>query len=333
MCSKLTSEIKAQEEQQLDTIGEASFKNITDLFVESRSPCEGVQKVTENTQLALQSIQTQLNESYNLQLKSMDSCCETSWKNLTELLNQQVSQVTSGQMDIKFDKLLSELANKINKNYRTMQGNKQQLVEHQRRSENKTLELETEMKTSIERLQESNNQILTQQTQTHNQFTELTTKTNQTIKNFEILQSDVQQLIKIQQKSDAKITTSIEEITQLSIKIKDLQSGMATKTNQPNKNFEKLQSDVQQIAEIQQQSDKKTLEAQAEMKKSIERNQESSNQIFIQANKNIEALQTSVQQLVDDNQKMRAVILNISGQLTDLLETVLTDIESRPNRK
>jgi Malectin domain len=113
--------------------------------------------------------------------------------------------------------------------------------------------------------------------------------------------------------------TNIEKLhNQSTEQMNKLQSELATKADQTNKNYEKLQADVQQLAEIQQKSD----ERQAAMKTSIERNQESSNQIHNsqteltsksnQANKNIEALQVSVQQLVEDNQKMRAEIKQLN---------------------
>jgi Malectin domain len=377
-CSKPTGKVQAQDELRADINCEESLKNITDLLEESRSSCK-------NTQLELERLQTQLNKSSNLLQKNMDSCCEMSWTNLTELLNPQVSQIYTE---------MKSLATKTNKNIEALQTDVHQLVEIQKRPEEKTLELETEIKTSIAQIHESNNQILTQQIQIHNQSTErmdiklseLTTKTNQANIHFEKLQSDVQQLIEIQQKSEPRMTTSIETILQtsneiltqqshiqnesvkqLNTKLEYLQSELTTKTNKDNKNFDNLQSGVQQLAKVQQKSDQKTFEVQAEMKKSIERNQESSNQIFIQqmhiqnsmsdlasksnqANKNIEALQASVQQLVDDNQKMRAeikqmtekmtsevpaeegslkaVILEITSQLNDIREVVLTNAEA-----
>jgi hypothetical protein len=322
-CSKPTGKVQAQDEQRADINCEESLKNITDLLEESRSSYE-------NTQLELEILQTLQDKNSNL-----DSCYEMSWKNLTELLNQQ--------MDIKFEKFHLDLGIKTKKHIEALQNDVQQLAEIQRRSEEKTLELETEIKTSIAQIHESNNQILTQQIQIYNQSTErmdielseLTTKTNQANKNFEKLQFDVQQLIEIQQKSEPKMTKSIETINiqnesvkQLNIKLEDLQSELTTKTNQATRNFEKLQSGVQQLAEVQQKSDQKTLLVQAEMKKSIAQIHESNNQILTQqmqihnqstermdiklselttntnqANKNFEKLQFDVQQLLEIQQR------------------------------
>jgi chromosome segregation ATPase len=207
--------------------------------------------------------------------------------------------------------------------------------------------LQLDLTTKIDQTNTNITKLHSRSTEMNNKIEELqlefATKTNQTNKSLDKLQADVQQLVEIQQKSDEKqaaMKTSIERnqessnqnfmqqmrfqnrsTEQLHIKIEELQFELATKTNLTNKSLDKLQADVQQLAEIQQKSDEK----QAAMKTSIERNQESSNQIFIQqmhihnsqtelttksnqANRNIEALQVSVQQLAEDSQKMRAEI-------------------------
>jgi Malectin domain len=299
------------------------------------SPDERQKLVSSNTNEFLDFDQTKMHprctKTKTSSINSLESnqnvtanFCEIKLNNITELLNQQFPKIqtdvmssieqaqiefilqqnqSTGRMDIKFERLQLAMTTKIEKlhNKSTEQMNKLQ--------------------------------------------SELATKADQTNKNFEKLQADVQQLAEIQQKSDEKqlevqsaMKTSIEQCQkssnqnqqmryqkksteQLNNKIEKLQLDFATKTNQTNKNFEKLQADVQQLADFQQKSDEK----QAAMKTSIERNQESSNQIIAQqmmihtslseatvksnqANKNIEVLQVSVQQLVEDNQKMRAEI-------------------------
>jgi Malectin domain len=188
-CSGQASQVQAQEEQHLDITSE-----------ERKASCEGLQNVALNT-LALQSLQIQLNESFNLQQKSIDSCCQMSWKNL----NQQVSQATSNQIlmhqniscaqfDIKVEKLQSDFGHKIDKNFETLQ-----------KFDKKTSETQAEMKKSIERNHESNYQMFIQQMHIHNSLTELTSKSNQANKNMEALQASVQQLVDDNQKMRAEI--------------------------------------------------------------------------------------------------------------------------------
>jgi hypothetical protein len=314
-----------------------------------------IQKKSDEKQLKVQSAmktsieqsQESGNQNFIQQMRSYDQSTERIELKIEKLHNQ------STETNIKTEKLQLEFAtntNQTNKNFEKLQADVKQLAEIQQKSDEK----QAAMKTSIEQSQESSNQNFIQQMRVHNQSTEqlnikietlqldFATRTDKTNKYFDKLQTDVQQLAEIQQKSDEKqaaMKTSIEQsqessnqnfIQQMRFHNQSTEQ-LNIKIDKTNKNFEKLQADVQQLAEIQRKSDEK----QAAMKTSIERNQESSNQIFIQqmhihnsqmeltsksnqANKNIEVLQVSVQQIVEDNKKMRAEIKQMNLEVQDV---------------
>jgi Malectin domain len=218
--------------------------------------------VGNDQQTILNEIQNQPKEISNIEMK-----IEAGLKNITELQNQQLVNIkkemkstvletiqhtsnqilmeqsriqnqSAEQMDIKFERLHSELIVKTgqtDKKMLTLQNDVQQLLKIQEKTDKKTAEIPTEIETSIaQQMQLIQNQTIeTLITKFESLQSELTTQTIQANKNFEMLQIIVRMLVDDNRKMQAEIK-QIAEKKEESAKCDSLKSDMQELTNQMN---------------------------------------------------------------------------------------------------
>jgi Malectin domain len=190
----------------------------------------------------------------NIKKETKSTVLETIQKTSNQILMEQsrIQTQSAEQMNIKFERLHSELINKsdqANKNKQEEQSDKQQLMKIQQATGKMTSSILAELNTSIAQYCESHQQSFIQQMQQMQQIqnqttetliskfeslqSELTTHTNQTNKNFEILQTIVRLLVDDNRNMQAEIK-KMAEYKEESAKCDSLKSEMQELTNQVN---------------------------------------------------------------------------------------------------